>query len=163
MLYDRSLFGFSSYLIRHLLFLFPTFGYTVSMKCIFCEIAKGRVPSFKVWESRSFMVLLDTKPINKGHLLLIPKKHFKDVFSMPEPWFTNLFKTAKKVAPILRRMSGAKRIGLAIEGFGVPHVHIHLVPVNKGNKLNPLRAKRVSVKELRKTQQRFIQRFRKLR
>ena len=109
------------------------------------------------------MLLLDTKPLNKGHLLLVPKRHFEDVFQMPEPWFTNLFQTAKKVVPILRRMSGAKRIGVAIEGFGIDHVHVHLVPVNKGNDLNPLRAKRASSGALQTTHKRFVKNFGKMR
>ncbi len=132
------------------------------MSCLFCHIVKGRQPAFKVWENRSFILLLDTKPINKGHLLLIPKRHFIDVFLMPEPWFTNLFKTAQGVAPILRRVSTAKRIGVAIEGFGVLHVHIHLVPVNKGNELTPLRARTASRKSLLRMQVRFASALRRL-
>lgn len=132
------------------------------MKCIFCDIINNRVASLKVWEDKNFILLLDANPINPGHLLLIPKKHAPDVFNLPDAQYIELFVLAKKVARILKSVTGAKRTGLAIEGFGVPHVHIHLVPVNKGNELNPLRAKKVPFKELKKKQTIFIKNFKRL-
>lgn len=119
--------------------------------------------AFKVWENRDFILLLDIKPINPGHVILIPKRHVEDVLSISEPLYGRMFQTAKKVARVLQKVTSAKRIGLAIEGFGVPHAHIHLVPVNKANELNPLRAKKIGQKELRDTQVDFISQFKGLR
>lgn len=118
------------------------------MRCLFCDIIAEKTEAFKVWEDRNFLLLLDINPINPGHVILITKKHAADVFDLREPLFTKTFQTAKAIAHKLQKVTGAKRIGLAIEGFGVPHVHLHLVPVNKGNELNPLRAKRSSKKSL---------------
>lgn len=132
------------------------------MKCIFCDIINNRAEGLKVWEDKNFILLLDVKPINPGHLLLIPKKHAPDVFNLPNDQYVSLFVLAKKATQILKRISGAKRIGLAIEGFGVDHIHIHLVPVNKGNELNPLRAKKVFLSELKKKQIIFVKKFKKL-
>lgn len=120
------------------------------MKCIFCDIVRGDILAYKVWENDEFLAILDVNPINKGHLLLIPKTHIEDVFDMSSLLFSNIFLTAKKIAPVLKKSMQVKRIGVAIEGFGVPHVHIHLVPVNKGNELNPERAKRASEASLKK-------------
>ena len=130
------------------------------MECVFCQIINGKIEAMKIWENDQFILLLDRKPINRGHVMLIPKTHIENVFNMPEPAYNALFRTAKDVAPILQELTQAKRIGLAIEGFGVPHVHVHLVPVNKGNQLNPLRAKEVSAATLRRIQQEFIPAFR---
>ncbi len=133
------------------------------MKCIFCDIINNKVESLKVWDDKNFILLLDANPINPGHLLLIPKKHAPDVFNLPELQYVELFTLAKKVTKILKSISGAKRIGLAIEGFGVPHAHIHLVPVNRGNELNPLRAKKIPFGVLKKRKPIFIKKFRKLK
>lgn len=133
------------------------------MKCIFCSIIKNKEHSFKVWENRDFLLLLVPEPINPGHIILIPKKHVDYVFDAKESLYSQMFKIAKKISVILKKITLANRIGLAIEGFGVPHVHIHLVPVNKGNELNPLRAKKVSEKKLRQMQIEFFQQFKKLR
>lgn len=131
------------------------------MRCLFCNIIQGKTEAFKVWEDRNFLLLLDINPINPGHVILITKKHTADVFDLREPLFTKTFQTAKTVAHKLRKVTGAKRIGLAIEGFGVPHVHLHLVPVNKGNELNPLRAKRASKKSLQVMQQKLKKKWTK--
>jgi len=133
------------------------------MKCIFCNIIKGKQKSFKVWENRDFILLLVPQPINPGHIILITKKHIDYIFDLKEPLYSEIFRTAKKISFILKKLSQAKRIGLAIEGFGVRHIHIHLVPVNKGNELNPLRAKRMPDDELQKMQVQFTKKFKKLK
>lgn len=120
------------------------------MKCIFCDIIRGEIHAHKVWENDDFLAILDVNPINKGHLLLIPKKHIQDIFDMPSLLFSNIFQVAKKIAPMLKKSMKAKKIGIAVEGFGIPHVHIHLVPINKGNELNPERAKKASEASLKK-------------
>jgi histidine triad (HIT) family protein len=118
------------------------------MNCLFCEIIHAKVPAFTVWENDSFLAFLDIHPINPGHTLLIPKEHVEDVFAMSDETIENLFVTAKKLAPSLKKATSAKRIGIIVEGFGVPHVHVHLVPVNNGNELNPERAKEAAQEEL---------------
>ena len=122
------------------------------MKCIFCDIVNNKVSSFKVWEDRDFLAFLDKTPINPGHILLIPKAHFESVYDLPYSLYIDLFHNAKKISGVLKEVTGAKRIGLAIEGFGVNHAHVHLVPANEGNELNPERAHSVSDEELREMQ-----------
>jgi len=133
------------------------------MSCIFCEIVAGRVPGLTVWESRDYFLMLDIRPIASGHLLLLPKKHAEDLFLLPEREYARLLETARKIAPIVRRATGARRVGLVVEGFGVPHVHVHLVPVNKAGELNPSRAKAASPARLRAVQRRLAPRLRALR
>lgn len=116
--------------------------------CIFCKIVKGKIPSVKVWEDDKHLAILDINPINPGHTVLIPKKHDDYLFDLEDGEYTELMLKAKKIAKMLKNKLKPKRIGLAVEGFFVPHVHIHLVPLNKGNELNPERAKNMGAEEL---------------
>lgn len=122
------------------------------MQCLFCDIINNKIPSFKIWENDDFFVFLDIAPINPGHLLLVPKKHFEEVYDLPEYLYGNLFKTVRITAERLKEATKAKRIGVAIEGLGVSHAHVHLVPVNSGNELNPERAKKATESELKEMQ-----------
>jgi histidine triad (HIT) family protein len=111
------------------------------MGCVFCKIVKGEIPCHKIYESDNYLCFLDINPITEGHVLLIPKKHIDYVFDMPRNEYSRLFLEAKKISEKLKKATNVKRIGLAIEGFAVPHVHLHLVPLTKGNQLNPENAK----------------------
>ncbi|PIP27944.1 MAG: HIT family protein [Candidatus Moranbacteria bacterium CG23_combo_of_CG06-09_8_20_14_all_35_22] len=132
------------------------------MKCLFCEIASNKITSFKVWENGEFFAFLDIAPINPGHILIIPKIHVKDVFSLSNDSYNRIFQVAKKLAKPLKKATLAKAIGLAIEGLGVSHAHIHLVPIHKGNDLNPERAKKASLAELKKMQKILLNSFKGL-
>lgn len=117
-------------------------------KCIFCEIVAGAEPKHHVWESKRFVAFLDRNPVNPGHLLVVPKDHHADVFQMPINLYNELFESARLVEPTLRSVTGAKRIGVVIEGFGIDHVHLHMIPINHGNEIDPNRAKPANNEEL---------------
>lgn len=116
--------------------------------CIFCKIAKGEIPSTKLWEDERFFAFLDINPINPGHALVIPKKHEDNVFDLDEETYSGLFLTAKRLSEPIQKAVGSKRVGVIIEGFLVHHAHVHLVPINSGNELDPSRAKKASPEEL---------------
>ena len=116
--------------------------------CIFCKFIKGEIKTAKIYEDEKFFAFLDIRPINPGHTLLIPKEHIDYIFDINEPLYSELFQTAKKLAKPIQNAVGSKRIGVSIEGFGVAHAHIHLVPINKGFELDPNRAKNSSPEEL---------------
>jgi histidine triad (HIT) family protein len=123
--------------------------------CIFCKIIRGKIPSYKVWENKKYFAFLDINPINPGHLLLIPKKHENYIFDLNNKEYLELMKNAKFLAKEIKRVINCKRVGIAVEGFFVPHVHIHLVPLNNGNELNPERAKSMNNEELKKIQENY--------
>jgi len=123
--------------------------------CIFCKMRDGKFPVDKLWEDEKFFSFLDIHPINPGHVLLIPKKHLDYLFDLNDNEYKELMTKAKEIAIILKKKLKPKRVGMAVEGFGVPHVHIHLVPLNKGNELNPERAKPMDSKELEKIAKRI--------
>lgn len=116
--------------------------------CLFCKIIKGKIPSYKIWEDENFFAFLNINPINPGHTILVPKKHLDYIFDLEEPLYSEIFKTAKKLSRPLKKATGAEKIGLAIEGLAIRHIHIHLVPVNKVNDLDPNKAKKASPEEL---------------
>jgi histidine triad (HIT) family protein len=118
--------------------------------CVFCKIARGEIPSYKIWEDDSYIAFLDQHPIQIGHTLLIPKKHSDYLFDLEQEEYMTILLHAKDLAHILKEKLHAERIGMAVEGFGVPHVHLHLVPINHGNELNPERATHPKQEELKK-------------
>jgi len=128
-------------------------------KCIFCEIIEKKLPAYKIFENNEYIVILDINPINKGHSLIIPKIHEDYIFNLNEKKYLNLWKAAKKIAKILKKATKAKRIGIAVEGFTVPHIHIHLVPVNSPNELNPLKSHKASKKELLEIKRKILSLF----
>src|SRR3989344_7285820 len=122
----------------------------MNSNCVFCKIIEGKIPSEKIYEDENYLAFLDVNPINPGHTLVIPKKHSDYLFDLNDEDYKKLMLTAKKIAKIIKDKLKPKRVGLAVEGFFVPHVHVHLVPLNKGNELNPERAKSSSKEELEK-------------
>lgn len=118
------------------------------MDCIFCKIIEGRIPSNKVWENENFFAFLDIKPLQKGHILLVPKKHVEEVFDLPHDLYAEFFATAKKITVPLRHAMQSKKVGLVVEGFGVAHAHLHLIPINNPHELNPEKAYLASKEEL---------------
>ncbi|MBU6370534.1 MAG: HIT family protein [Patescibacteria group bacterium] len=103
--------------------------------CIFCKLVQEGA-TLKVWESENYLGFLDIYPVMPGHTLLIPKKHEDYVFDLPDAEYTALFLEAKKLAKKLKEKIGAKRIGILVEGFGVPHTHVHLIPINKPREIS---------------------------
>jgi len=116
--------------------------------CLFCKIVKEDLPSYKIWENERFLAFLDINPINLGHTVLISKKHVDYIFDLEEPLYSEMFKIAKQLSKALKQAIGSKKVGLVVEGFAVPHAHIHLVPINEGNELNSSRAKKGDPEEL---------------
>lgn len=116
--------------------------------CIFCKIAAHEIPAHTAWENERFIVFADVRPVNPGHLLIVPKDHVEVVFAMDDARYTEAFAIAKTLSAPLKRATDAKRIGLAVEGFGVDHAHIHLIPLHGPHELNPDRAEAADPKDL---------------
>ena len=122
----------------------------INEDCIFCKIVKGEIPCEKIWEDEGYFIMLDVNPINPGHTLVIPKKHTDYIFDLDDREYAKLMLKAKEIAKTLKDKLKPKRVGMAVEGFGVPHIHVHIVPLNKPNELNPERAKKTNLSELKK-------------
>ena len=124
--------------------------------CIFCKIVKGKIPAVKIWEDKKHFSFLDMNPINAGHTLLIPKKHTDYLFDLNDKEYSQLMLKAKFLAKLLKNKLKSKRIGLIVEGFLIPHAHIHLVPLNKGGELSFEKAKPMGKEELEKIKKEIL-------
>jgi histidine triad (HIT) family protein len=110
--------------------------------CIFCKIAKGEIPSTKLYEDEKVLSFLDIEPAAKGHALIIPKKHYATLIDMPH-------EEVKEVMEAVQKVAAATMVALpGVEGFNVlqsnneaagqiiPHVHFHVIPRQKQDNLD---------------------------
>ena len=104
---------------------------------IFSKIRSGEAEGFVIYETDSVTAILDLYPINPGHILVFPHEEVDYLFDLPKERYHELMEVVRALSGPLQKATSAKRIGVAVEGFGVPHVHVHMVPVNAGNELNP--------------------------
>jgi histidine triad (HIT) family protein len=101
------------------------------MSSIFTSIVQGEVPSYKIAETRDFLAFLDVKPVQKGHVLVIPKKEVDYLYDLDDETYIGLMLFSKAVAVALRKAMGTVKVGSAVIGLEVPHAHIHLIPINE--------------------------------
>jgi diadenosine tetraphosphate (Ap4A) HIT family hydrolase len=102
-------------------------------KCIFCEIVKGNIQTPGIfWEDKEFIAFLSTWPSTEGFTVVIPKKHYgSDVLAMPDKTLQKFIIVAKKVSNILlNHFKDVGRVGLIMEGTGMDHAHIKLIPMH---------------------------------
>ena len=106
---------------------------------LFTRIINGDIPSFKVAEDEKHYAFLDINPLKKGHTLVVPKLTEPEadyIFDLEDNVLADLMVFAKKVAVGVKQATGCKRVGVAVLGMEVNHVHIHLVPLDSENDLN---------------------------
>ena len=101
------------------------------MATVFTKIVNGEIPSYKVAEDSQFLAFLDVNPNAKGHVLCIPKKEVNKIWDLEEEMYQELMRFSRKVAIALEKTVSCKRVGMAVIGLEVPHVHVHLIPLNK--------------------------------
>ncbi|MHB1148557.1 MAG: HIT family protein [Lutibacter sp.] len=99
------------------------------MSTLFAKIIKGEIPSYKVAENNDFYAFLDVNPNAKGHTLVVPKKEANKLFELDEETYNGLMSFSRKIAIALEKTIPCKRIGMAVIGLEVPHVHVHLIPL----------------------------------
>jgi histidine triad (HIT) family protein len=100
------------------------------MASIFTKIVTGEIPSYKVAETEDFLAFLDVNPNAKGHTLCIPKKEVDKLFDLDEKTYLDLMAFSRKVAIAMEKALPCKRVGVSVIGLEVPHVHVHLIPLN---------------------------------
>jgi diadenosine tetraphosphate (Ap4A) HIT family hydrolase len=102
--------------------------------CTFCRIAAGELPASKVYEDDEVLAIMDIQPVNPGHVLVLPKRHFSSLQDLPEAVGAPMFTVAQRAALGIRG-SGVRCEGIAFTladgaaaGQEVPHVHLHVIP-----------------------------------
>ena len=101
---------------------------------IFSKIINGEIPSYKVAENDKFYAFLDINPLQKGHTLVVPKLTEPEadyIFDLEDDILSEMLVFAKQVARGIQGAVECKRVGVAVIGLEVPHVHMHLIPISK--------------------------------
>jgi histidine triad (HIT) family protein len=101
---------------------------------IFSKIINGEIPSYKVAENEKFYAFLDINPLQKGHTLVVPKLAEPEadyIFDLEDDVLSEMLVFAKQVARGIKGAMECKRVGVAVIGLEVPHVHMHLIPISK--------------------------------
>ena len=111
------------------------------MSSIFSKIVNNKIPYYKVAEEENYLAFLDAFPLTYGHVLVIPKKETDYLFNLNSDEYLGLWNFSKKIATAMDKVIVCKRIGVAVIGLEVPHVHIHLVPINNVSDINFERTK----------------------
>ena len=101
------------------------------MASIFTKIISGEIPSYKIHEDENYLAFLDINPNALGHTLCIPKKEIDQIFDLDDQTLSGLMIFSKKVARAIKKAVVCKRVGISVIGLEVPHVHVHLIPINK--------------------------------
>jgi histidine triad (HIT) family protein len=100
------------------------------MSTLFTRIINQEIPSYRIYEDEYTYAFLDIFPQRIGHTLIVPKievDHFSDV---PEPYYSAIFQTAKKLSPAIQQATGCHRVCTMFIGYEAPHCHYHLLPTD---------------------------------
>lgn len=101
------------------------------MPTIFNKIIDGKIPCYKVAENKDFLAFLDINPNALGHTLCIPKKEVDDILELDQETYQNLMLFSRKVALSIKNVVSCKKVSISVIGLEVPHVHVHLIPINE--------------------------------
>ena len=122
------------------------------MATLFTRIINGEIPCYKVAEDDRYFACLDINPLAKGHTLVVPKVEDDYIFNLDDETYAGLMLFAKKVAQAQQLAIPCKRIGVAVLGMEVPHVHVHLVPMQSEGDMNFAKQKlQLSLAEMAET------------
>lgn len=131
--------------------------------CVFCQIVKGKIPCYKVYEDENFLGFLDIRPLNPGNSILIPKKHYRWTYDVPN--FGEYWEAAKKIALAILRAVKADSINFYTIGEEVFHAHIRIIPRfpndghDQGIRLDQI--KKISPEEMKKISEKILQELNK--
>ena len=110
--------------------------------CIFCKIIKGELPSFKIYESDDVVSFLTIAPMNEGHALVVPKKHYENLFDTPEDLLAEIISDEKKLSITIKGSLNSDGINIVQNngvsaGQEIMHYHLHIIPRYEGDGLKP--------------------------
>ncbi|GAC1390479.1 MAG: hypothetical protein NVSMB46_00210 [Candidatus Saccharimonadales bacterium] len=101
---------------------------------IFTNIINGNIPCHKIFEDELTFAFLDIHPVQKGHTLVVSKLQIDQFQDLPEKEYAAVWHTVQKISIRLKEVMKSPRIGVHVEGFMVPHAHVHVMPIYTGFK-----------------------------
>lgn len=101
----------------------------------FTKIINGEIPAHKIYEDDRVIAFLEIFPQSDGHTLVVPKRQVDHIWDLSDDEYKYLWEIVKKIGSHIREVINPPRVGIVVEGFGVPHTHIHLVPIYHSNDL----------------------------
>ena len=133
------------------------------MASIFTKIINRDIPAYIIAEDDRHIAFLDIFPNTKGHALVVPKKETDKLFDLPESDYMALMQFARKIAQAQKKVfTDAKRIGMAVIGLEVPHVHVHLIPLNQMSDMDFRKKTELTEAEFKTLQKQLQQAFNNL-
>ena len=108
----------------------------MSNSCIFCKIARKEAPANTVYEDEKVIAFLSIQPINIGHTLVVPKRHYENIYEIPDEEVAYLYKIVKKMASAIKKAVDAEGIRIVqnngeAAGQVIFHLHVHVIPMKK--------------------------------
>ncbi len=107
----------------------------MSESCTFCKIARKEAPASTIYEDENVIAFMSIQPINVGHTLVVPKKHYENIYEIPEEEVANLYRIVKRMAHAVKKAVGAEGIRIVqnngeAAGQAIFHMHVHIIPMN---------------------------------
>jgi histidine triad (HIT) family protein len=125
---------------------------------IFSKIIAGEIPSYKIAESEMFYAFLDIFPLQKGHVLVVPKLEIDKIFDLPSTYLADLLVFAQPIAQAIEKSFTCNRVSMVTVGLEVPHAHLHLIPINEAKDIDFAQPKlSFTVEEFKEIQSSILQ------
>lgn len=118
-------------------------------ECVFCKIAAGTEYSSKIYEDDRILAFMDIRPISPGECMVIPKEHIDHFYNVPDDLAQHIMLHTQKIARRLNELFNPVRVGYVIHGFGVPHAHLVIIPLNDRNDITSLKFLEVQNSEIK--------------
>ena len=132
------------------------------MASIFTKIIQGEFPCYKIYEYSQVLAFLSIDPINPGHTLVVPKVEVDHFMDVPKADFSAVFSAAQPIGRAIREATGCRRVGMAVQGFEVPHFHLHLIPLQGPEDFDFRKARRAPPEALAEMQKKVTAKIKTL-
>ena len=107
--------------------------------CVFCELASGKKPCSRVHEDDVSIGFMGIRPLHPGELMVIPKEHIDHFCDIPDQLAAHILIVAQQLSRAIRKILSPQRVGLVVHGFGVPHAHLSVVPLQSSSDITSAR------------------------
>ena len=131
------------------------------MGSIFSKIIHGELPCYEIYQDNEVFAFLDIRPLALGHILVVPRQEIDDMLAVPLKLYLKVMEEAQRISNALQKATSSKRVGLIVQGFEVPHFHVHLIPINSPADMSPSNARSRDANQMQDIQQRIIQHLKK--